>query len=498
MKTRFVLLTLQLSLSAGAVALALALVGIAAPRAVVAAPAAQAENVYITVTVKAGESLANFPRIYGVSGSALLAVNTLADPNRIYPGQVLVIPVVKTFTPSLTTPFYYTAVAGDTLAAVARRFEQDPVIVARLNGVAELTAGNTYLMPAGPHIYVLKRGDTIATVAARYGVSQQFVLNGNNLPNPGVLYAGQELYIPLILDARPLAIPEAAPATAVSGETSTPTATPDAAVTPAATATPSVPTGFIQITVQPGDTLTVYVKKYAVSARAIIDANPTLRVNPALLMPGQKLLIPATGTPTATAPPTQPAAATSTPAASATPGPSATPNLTPAASNYIQIAVRRGESLVTYVNRFGVTASSLLAVNPALKNNPSLIYPGQTLVIPVLASFTPSRTTPFFYIVQATDTAALIARQFEISTDTLLRANPGASIVAGATVLIPAGSHYYVVKKGDELRDVAALYGTTVEALQSLNNLPNPDLIYVDQELLIPLRYNAAPLPFTP
>ena len=87
MKTRFVLLTLQLSLSAGAVALALALVGIAAPRAVVAAPAAQAENVYITVTVKAGESLANFPRIYGVSGSALLAVNTLADPTAFIPAR---------------------------------------------------------------------------------------------------------------------------------------------------------------------------------------------------------------------------------------------------------------------------------------------------------------------------------------------------------------------------------------------------------------------------
>ena len=68
----------------------------------------------------------------------------------------------------------------------------------------------------------------------------------------------------------------------------------------------------------------------------------------------------------------------------------------------------------------------------------------------------------------------------------------------GVTILVPVGPHYYVVQKGDELRDVAALYGTTVLALQELNNLPNPDLIYVDQELLIPVRYNAAPLPFTP
>jgi LysM repeat protein len=172
--------------------------------------------------------------------------------------------------------------------------------------------------------------------------------------------------------------------------------------------------------------------------------------------------------------------------------------LTPVVSEFIQTVVSRGDSLVTYVLRYGVSASSLLAANPVLRDNPNVIFPGQVLVIPVVVSFTPSRTTPFFHVVQATDTAALIARRFELTTDTLLRANPGVAFVPGATVLVPAGPHVYVVKKGDELRDIAKLYGTTVEFILRGNNLPNPDLIYIDQEIFIPTQYNAMPVPFEP
>ncbi len=492
MKTRSLWLAGGLGLTLIAVVMALAFQG--APPAVQAAALAQTEGGFITITVKPGESLATYPRLYGVSGSAILAVNSLKDPNLIYPGQVLVLPVVRTFTPSLTTPFYYTAVSGDSLAAVSRRFELDPGAIARANGVAEVTPGVTYLMPAGPHIYVLKKGDTIGSVAARYGVTEQFILNGNTIPNPGILYAGQEIFIPVILDARPRPIPDLAAPTAVPVDESGATLTPQPTATPAS----AVPAGFVQITVQPGDTLVTYVKRYGVTARAIIDANPLLRVNPALLLPGQKLLIPTTGTVTATATPTATAVASATPGPTSTPGPTATPNLTPVPSTFIQIVVQAGDSLATYVTRYCVTGSALLAANPKLQANPGLIFPGETLVIPVAASFTPSRTTPFFYVVGATDSLGLIALKFEMTTDTLLRANPGVAFLPGTTVLVPAGPHVVTVQPGEELRQIAARYGTTVEALAVANNLPNPDLIYSGQALFIPTRYNAAPLPFTP
>ena len=44
----------------------------------------------------------------------------------------------------------------------------------------------------------------------------------------------------------------------------------------------------------------------------------------------------------------------------------------------------------------------------------------------------------------------------------------------------------YVVKKGDTLSHIAKQYGTTVNELQKLNNIKNPNLIYVGQKIKLP------------
>lgn len=46
-------------------------------------------------------------------------------------------------------------------------------------------------------------------------------------------------------------------------------------------------------------------------------------------------------------------------------------------------------------------------------------------------------------------------------------------------------SIYYIVKRGDTLSHIALWYNTTVEELVKLNNIQNPDLIYVGERLLI-------------
>jgi LysM repeat protein len=157
--------------------------------------------------------------------------------------------------------------------------------------------------------------------------------------------------------------------------------------------------------------------------------------------------------------------------------------------------VRSGESLVTYTFRYGVTGASLMAVNPQLRD-PNLLFPGDVITIPVVSTFTPSRTTPFFHVVPAGENAALVSLKFEMLPGVLMAANPGASFAPGTTILVPAGPHVYTAQAGDELRTIAAKYGTTVEFLLTGNNLPNPDLIFIGQQIFIPIRYNAAPLPF--
>ena len=46
----------------------------------------------------------------------------------------------------------------------------------------------------------------------------------------------------------------------------------------------------------------------------------------------------------------------------------------------------------------------------------------------------------------------------------------------------------YIVKSGDCLSVLANKYGTTVQTLVDLNNIKNPNLIYVGQKLLIPYK----------
>jgi cell wall-associated NlpC family hydrolase len=62
------------------------------------------------------------------------------------------------------------------------------------------------------------------------------------------------------------------------------------------------------------------------------------------------------------------------------------------------------------------------------------------------------------------------------------------TILFGAGLVTPAlaADTVYVVKKGDTLTKIAALYGTTVKSIVQENHLSNPNYIVVGQKLLIP------------
>jgi LysM repeat protein len=377
----------------------LALSGVAGNGAAQAAQIEQATAVsgeFITVTVKSGESLATYATRYGVTGPAILAVNELADPNTISPGQIIIIPVLKTFTPSLTTPFFYTVQAGDTLFSIGAKFEIPFDVIAAANGLADTTVavGKTILIPAGPHVHIVAKGENLETVALRYNLPLAFLQRANpSVTNPSQLFVGQRIHIPILYGAKPVPIP--------AGTTA------PSAATPTATAT-----GV-------------------------------------------------------------------------------------AAGNFITVVVQEGDSLPVFTQRYGVSASAILNVNPELRLNPGQMFPGDVIIIPVAATFTPSLSTPFFYTVAPGDTVLSIATKFEVSTDTLILANPKSAFTAGTTILVPAGPHVYVVKEGDTLEAIASRYvvttDTIIRANPSINTL---GFIFVGQKIVIPTRIDATPIPF--
>jgi LysM repeat protein len=129
-------------------------------------------------------------------------------------------------------------------------------------------------------VHVVQRGETLAKIAARYGVTVQAIVQANNIRNPNLIYVGQRLLIP-------------------TGGTATPTPTQTPGPGPTATPVPTPEPGYAVYYVRAGDTLAKIAARYGVTVQAIVQAN-NIR-NPNLIYVGQRLLIPtgsAVGTPT--------------------------------------------------------------------------------------------------------------------------------------------------------------------------------------------------------
>ena len=101
-------------------------------------------------------------------------------------------------------------------------------------------------------------------------------------------------------------------------------------------------------------------------------------------------------------------------------------------------------------------------------------------------------------IVQRGDTLSQIAMEYNTSYEYLAKINGIANpnlIYTGQRLIVPVlnsneihdVSHkLYIVKWGDTLSQLALEYGVTVESLVRLNNIANPNLIYVGEVLRIP------------
>jgi murein DD-endopeptidase MepM/ murein hydrolase activator NlpD len=99
----------------------------------------QAQDDAGAYTVAPGDTLGAIAAQLGVSIDALIAANAIDDPNRINPGQVLIVPnadgsLPVTAVAAVTTTGVVRAAAGDTLATLATRYALDPALVAELNG----------------------------------------------------------------------------------------------------------------------------------------------------------------------------------------------------------------------------------------------------------------------------------------------------------------------------------------------------------------------------
>ncbi|WP_338930485.1 LysM peptidoglycan-binding domain-containing protein [Streptomyces netropsis] len=96
------------------------------------------------------------------------------------------------------------------------------------------------------------------------------------------------------------------------------------------------------------------------------------------------------------------------------------------------------------------------------------------------------------YTVKSGDTLTAIAARFGTTVEQLVKWNniPNPDLIKVGQQLIVARADSpqetrYTVQSGDTLTAIAARFGTTVEQLVKWNNIPNPDLIKVGQQLIV-------------
>lgn len=96
------------------------------------------------------------------------------------------------------------------------------------------------------------------------------------------------------------------------------------------------------------------------------------------------------------------------------------------------------------------------------------------------------------YVIQPGDTLSGIAARFGTTVSELTRINKISDpdrIYAGNTLKVPEnGASYktYTIRSGDTLSEIAARFGTTINALAKLNGISDPDRIYAGETLRIP------------
>jgi LysM repeat protein len=226
--------------------------------------------------------------------------------------------------------------------------------------------------------YTVRSGDTVTAIAIRHGLRTSDVLAWNGLHYSSVIYPGQVLRL-------------TRPGTA--------------AAKPQPAAKPKPTTSRSTYTVRAGDTVSRIAAAHRVTIADIVTAN-RLR-NASIIYVGQRLVI-------------QRGAAGSAPATGAHPastGSKPVPVANTTASRYV---VRAGDTISDIAGRFHVSTQSVLSANGLAWS--SIIYPGQSLKIPVrvIAGLTAEQSANVRTIVGVGRSLGVSNRGIEIALGTAM------------------------------------------------------------------------------
>ena len=210
-----------------------------------------------TVVATGGESIADIAKQTGLKINTLLWANGLADPAQpLADGTQVRVPPVD--------GMLHVIHDGDTLESIAARYQVDVSAITgyepnNVQTTADLVPYRMLMVPGGTMptrdkvvTYIVRDGDTLATIAQFFGLRPNTILWANSLPNGNLIFPGQHLAI--------------------------------------------LPADGVMVTVKDGDTVDSLASTYNVEAKAIRDYPGNGLGTAGTLRSGQQVMIPG-GTP---------------------------------------------------------------------------------------------------------------------------------------------------------------------------------------------------------
>jgi LysM repeat protein len=335
-------------------------------------------STFLTPTVKhkvrRGETLSGIASRYSVSVSDITAANSIRNRNSIRIGQVLTIPGGD-FRGPADRPGIHVVRKNETLSSIARRYGVRVSDIERWNSLSSrdlIYPGQKLALEAGQVrdgsglVHRVSPGETLSEIAGKYEVSLKEILAANNLGTNSLIYPDQKIRIP-------------GAAAAAAGN------------------------GLAVYKVKSGDTISGIASEYEVSTDAVLAANNLARSS--RIYPGQELLVPVSGA-------------------------------TGSCGKATVHEVRRGESIYSIAKKYSVPCEELLSINDLTSS--AVIYPGQMITVSQASS---SLSSAKHHKVTSGETISAIARRYGVSTQEVLKLNGLGSrdrIYPGQTIKIPS------------------------------------------------------------
>ena len=169
------------------------------------------QNFSSTYIVRAGDTLSAIAQRFTTTVSELVELNDISNPNLIYPGEILKIPTITNEnSKSASYKQYiktYIVRSGDTLSAIAQRFNTTVNNLVQLNNISNPnliypgqvlkieSSRNTQNNDGFTGLYVVQKGDTLSKIASRLNTTVDKLSEDNDLVSNDEIYENQVLRV---------------------------------------------------------------------------------------------------------------------------------------------------------------------------------------------------------------------------------------------------------------------------------------------------------------